>query len=297
MKRIITTTAIFISLMICVSSAVLADNDEFASSARRSPLMLNYYPTKGMIISDTNYSEIENKSSFKTTLKNIEQGLRYGITDQTEISVKQAYAIGVDVDFSGFGKSYLEIGEFYNPVIGVEHRLDFSDSKNIYAVGLNVRPEVSYSGYSRYWTEQAVFSKFSWQAEDDFWLGVQGQYLNSYQEIFYSNTEKIELQINASKIWDRTSALLSVNLSKRLDFTAKKFFNSPNLIDRYESDISPKIIGGLSYKFNGEFYAVIDYSWQSLRNTVTTFFQNVNYGSSTSTRTIQTITARLIKEF
>jgi hypothetical protein len=250
-----------------------------------------------MLISDTNYSEIETKTSSTTTLKNIEQGFRYGITDQTEISVKQAYAIGSDNDFSGFGKSYLEIGELYNPVIGVEHRLDFSDSKNIYAVGLNVRPEVSYSGYSQYWTEQAVFSKFSWQADDDFWLGVQGQYLNSYQKIFDSNTEKLELQINASKIWARTSAVLSVNLSQRLDFTSRQFINAPNLINKHESDVSPKIIGGLSYKFNRGIYAVIDFSWQSLRNTVTTFFQNVNQGSSTSTTTIQTITARLIKEF
>jgi hypothetical protein len=180
----ITTTVTLIWLVAFVSGAALADNEN-APPAGKSPLMPNYFPAKGMIISDTGYSQIETKSksnasifSFTTTLNNVEQKIRYGITDQTEVSLTQAYAVGME-NSSVLGKDYVEIGEFHNPVLGVEHRLDFSDKENIYAVGLSIRPEVSYSGYQQTQKQQQVYGKYNWHASDDIWLGVRGEYTNT----------------------------------------------------------------------------------------------------------------------
>jgi hypothetical protein len=301
MKRTITTTAVLICLMAHLSRAAMAD-DENASSEAKSPLMLNYFPTKGVLISDTGYTEIESEITFTSstrtnTLRNIEQRFRYGISDRTEVSVTQGYVIGSDTSRSGFGRYYLEIGEFDNPTFGLEHRLDISDSKHIYAVGLNIRPEVPYSKYAPNFKEQAVFGKFNWQVADDLWLGILGKYTNSYTKFFDRSTEAVELQFGASKNWAKSSIFLGLNLSQVLDFSVKKYFNSPNLIDRYESKISPKIIGGISYKIHRGAFAIIDYSLQSLKREVTTFFQGEYQFSSTSTTTTQTITARLVKEF
>jgi hypothetical protein len=243
----ITTTVTLIWLVAFVSGAALADNEN-APLAGKSPLMPNYFPAKGMIISDTGYSQIETKidfisSSSKNTLSNLTQRLRYGITDKTEMSLSQSYVISSENHDSIFGKYYFEIGDFDNPIFGLEHRLGISDSKKIYAIGLNVRPEVSYSEYAKYSKEQIIFGKFDWQFDEDFWLSISGKYTSSYTKFFDTTTENVEVQFGTSKNWENSSAFLGFNLSQALDFSAKKF-NRPNFMDRYESNLSPKIIGG-----------------------------------------------------
>jgi hypothetical protein len=302
MKRTIATiAAALICLISCLSTAAIAE-DEIASSAGKSPLMLNYFPKKGVFISDTGYSEIETKYSFSSssrtnTLKNIVQRFRYGITDQTEVSVTQAYAISEeDVNFLGT-REYSEIGEFHNPMFGLEHRLSISDSKKIYSVGLNVRPEVSYSGYQKWGQQQQIFGKLSWLIDGDIWVGIQGKYKIFQQVLPTANNEEISLEINASKSWNEISAFVSLDLFKPSKYSMSSHFTAPNSYLIIDSGVSPKIISAVSYNFGNRFYGILDYSWQSVTRNVTSIVMDVNQRSFEYTMKMQTITARLVKEF
>lgn len=302
MKRTITTIAVaLICLMTCLSRAAMAD-DENASPPGKSPLMLNYFPKKGVFISDTGYSEIETTlgSSISITtnkLTNIVQKFRYGITDQTEVSVTQAYAISEeDVNFLGI-REYSEIGEFHNPVFGLEHRLSISDSKKIYSVGLNVRPEVSYSSYKK-WEQQAqIFGKLSWLIDGDIWVGIQGKYKIFQQVLPTANNEEISIEINASKSWNEISAFVSLDLFKPSKYSMSSYFAAPNSYLIIDSGVSPKIISAISYNFGSKFYGILDYSWQSVTRNVTSIVMGVNHRSFENTMAMQTIAARLVKEF
>jgi hypothetical protein len=301
MKRTITTTAVLICLMACLSRAAMAD-DENASSEGKSPLMLNYFPKKGVFISDTGFSEIETTrgssiSIATNKLTSIVQKFRYGITDQTEVSVTQAYAISEeDVNFWGT-REYSEIGEFHNPMFGLEHRLSISDSKKIYSVGLIVRPEAPYSGYQKWEQQQQIFGKLSWLIDGDVWVGIQGKYKIFQQALPTANNEEISIEISASKSWNKISAFVSLDLFKPSRYSTSSFFAAPNSYLIIDSSISPKIISAASYNFGNKFYGILDYSWQSVTRNVTSIVMGVNQRSFENTMTTQIITARLVKEF
>ena len=290
MKRTITTiAAALICWMASVSTAVLAD-DEVKPTSGRSPLLPNFYPAAGHWISETNYSEVKLtlNSSWSTQLQKVEQSLRYGITDQTEVVVAQPYAIKTNIE---------ELGDFYNPLIGIEHRLDISDSENIYAVGLSIRPELSYAGYQPSLKQQQIFSKLSWKLGSNLWLGLQGKYTNTQQNTIVSTSEDFSIQFNVSSSWDATSALFTIGLSKTPDFIARVLYRNPIALSSIESEISPIATTSISHRFGNSLYGIFDFSWQSRKYSITYLGQYQNLGSSINTTVIQTVTARLLKEF
>ncbi len=298
----ITTTVTLIWLVAFVSGAALADNEN-APPAGKSPLMPNYFPAKGMIISDTGYSQIETKTksnasifSFTTTLNNVEQKIRYGITDQTEVFLTQAYAIGGDEYLSVSGKNYFEIG-FHNPVLGAEHRLDFSDKQNIYAVGLKIKPEVSYSGYRQSQKQQQIYGKYSWQVGDNIWLSARLEYTNTQEITSASNIEDFSVQFSVSKRWEENSASFGIGLNKTFDYTGRVLYRNPIALTSVANEISPTATASFSHSFGNSFYGIFDYAWKSSRYSTTFLGQYENLGSRTNTTTLQTVTARIVKEF
>ncbi len=285
-----TINSIFVCIILFNCGAALADQDDLSLPGSRSPLLPDFYPATGKWISESNYSEMESKFGTNSALKltKFDQTLRFGVSDQTEIFIKQEYAIQSD-----FGA----IGELYNPTIGTRYRLNQSDSDHIYLLGLAVRPEVSYAGINQYSTDQQIFGKYSWKVEDDVWISVTANYLNSYFPLLSAHTETIIFQFNASKSWNRTTSLVGLNLSQQFNSTGRFFQNSPNLINKHESNVSPTLIGALSYNFGKGLHGIVDYSFQTFTRTTSTFFNNVYQFSNTSTTTTQTVSARLVKEF
>ncbi len=262
MKR--TITAALICMMICASTAVVAD-DEVTQASSTSPLLPNFYPAAGQWILNSGlfYEEMTFRSNAFDTKVIAHEKIQFGYTAQTEFSVSQKYLLDRDPT--------LPRTRFYSPELSAIHRFVQSND-TIVSAAITYMPATDRSTLMQNKEQIRLFLDYSKLINEDYWTTTEVSFSHTGKRdaandeetgALVSEVNSISAKFKLSKQIERAAYSAYLAVTKKNDYKfipsymncyyyapACTAYADPDLIPSFGVEVSHNLTSKMFIKFS-----------------------------------------------